>query len=1074
MPNIIGEQIHDYVAKQINKRQKAHGSGQDGTVRTPEQISYLNSKTAWVKLASGVSLDDARVTEEKLRGGTAQMPGSTLATRYVLFNGTSHIENGYLTQRGTSTDPLQDNVTDYYTGTYNVNALTENSEFGLVPMPGIESAEIKCMNRGSIKRATVKIKCYSPEQFQILDLLYMRIGYTMLLEWGNSLYLSNNNDGTNELQEMGFTLVEDPDGFFSDNVKTYYDMLPRIKEYRASKSGNYDALIARVVNFSWQFAHDGSYDITLELLSMGDVIESLKTNISPNPNILKLVDTAYIPSTSETTNSTPSTITPPTSNTISSYLYYQSLLKLNPNNHSTEKIYIEIQGTPTQMGYFIKPISGDISFSPTEITSPYFTDRNEAVNWVKTSYPAAVEANSSINLQPGEYYIQDIPFLFFYVTFSVPLINSTPFTSANQEIKDVAFIDYQNAISSDYLFGYYMRFGHLLEFLKNYIIPNIHVDNQPVHKIIKIDHETFNNPMYHFPFQVSLDPQVCIVNNIDEPVGSKHYFHQLKRWVNPNKQGEAYTMNIYVHHQTIDKCLKDNLDDKGSLSIFNFLDSICKELNKALGGINNLEPIIDEEDNIIRIIDQSYYDPKPHNYELELYGYNHDFKSSNFVRNFNLKTEITPEFATMAAISSTAGGYVKGVENTMFSKWNKGINDRLQPGISAPLSTGFNYTRDEVKETYLKKFWWGHKSAFGLKDTSIELDPQIIENNVSIVSEFYKSIQSEIQLNVNEKYASSTNGFIPINLGVTMDGISGIKIFNELNVSSRFLPPRYPENLHFIIKGVHHKLSNSDWETSVETISIANSDTGGKFDVPYDVLHDEILKILGETNTQIPGNGKMKKGNPPQHLTQVMNSFGITDNLERAHFLAQTAYESGNYTRTSENLRYTTKSRLQAIFGDRISSNELDSYLNNPEKLGNKVYANINGNGNVASGDGYKYRGRGYIQLTGKNNYIDFNNYLKQKGIKDDVVKNPDLVATKYPTEASVFYWTSPTLGGSKNISKVAKQGSTPQDVLNVTKIVAGYTPDQSNVTGKIEYFNYFYQTNTPNSPDLQSGLTLF
>ena len=54
MPNIIGEQIHDYVAKQINKRQKAHGSGQDGTVRTPEQISYLNSKTAWVKLASGV------------------------------------------------------------------------------------------------------------------------------------------------------------------------------------------------------------------------------------------------------------------------------------------------------------------------------------------------------------------------------------------------------------------------------------------------------------------------------------------------------------------------------------------------------------------------------------------------------------------------------------------------------------------------------------------------------------------------------------------------------------------------------------------------------------------------------------------------------------------------------------------------------------------------------------------------------------------------------------------------------------------------------------------------------------
>jgi hypothetical protein len=310
----------------------------------------------------------------------------------------------------------------------------------------------------------------------------------------------------------------------------------------------------------------------------------------------------------------------------------------------------------------------------------------------------------------------------------------------------------------------------------------------------------------------------------------------------------------------IDSCLKNNLDEKGNLSLFNFLDSICKELNKALGGINTLEPIIDEEENTIRIIDQSYYEPKPRKYELELYGYNHDFKSSNFVRNFNLKTEITPDFANMAAISSTAGGYVKGVENTMFSKWNKGLNDRLQPEISAPLSTGFSNSRDEVKETYLKKFWWGHKSAFGLKNSpEIELDPQIIENNVSIVSEFYKSIQAEIQLNVDEKYASPTNGFVPINLGVTMDGIGGIKIYNELSVASRFLPPRYPENLHFIIRGVHHKLSNSDWETSVETTSIANSDNNGSHYIQYDKLLAEVKKILGETNEQVTGKTSTNK-----------------------------------------------------------------------------------------------------------------------------------------------------------------------------------------------------------------------
>ena len=887
MPNIIGEQIPKYVSTQINKRQEAHGSGQDGKERTPEQISYLNSKTAWVKLASGVSLNSKRAGDELIESKFAD---AQLAKKHVLFNGTSGLSNTLQTDlNGNQYYPLEQRNT--FNDKYNVNATTTGfSEFGYVPMPGIESAEIKCMNRGSIKRATVKIKCYSPEQFHILDLLYMRIGYTMLLEWGNSLYLDN--DG--KLQEMGFTLVEDPDGFFSNSVKTYYDMLPRIKGYRVKKFGNYDALVARVVNFNWQFAQDGSYDITLELISMGDVIESLKTNVSPNPDILKLVDTAYVPSTSETTNSTSPTITPPTSNVLSSYLYYQSVLNQNPINYSTEKIYIEVQGTPTQAGHFIKPVEGEVSIPlPLETLGPHDSEA-EAKQSILAKYPGAKETTSyessffliAPDLLPNEYWIDTRDYTVQYN----PVIQTSAFSTTDQEIKDVAFIDYKNASSNDYLFGYYMRFGHLLDFIRKYVIPNIHEGGKPVHKMLDIDSGVFNNPMYHFPFQVSLDPQVCIVNNIDEPVGTKHYFYQLRRWINPNKQEEAYTMNIYVHHQTIDKCLKDNLDERGNLSLFSFLNSICSELNKALGGVNNLEPIIDEEDNIIRIIDQSYYDPKPNSYELELYGYNQTFKSSNFVRNFNLKTEITPDFANMTSISSTAGGYVKGVENTMFSKWNKGLKDRLQPELSAPLSTNFSSSRDEVKETYLKKFWWAHKSAFGLKDQSeLELDPQIIENNVSIVSEFYKSIQSEIQLNINEKYASPTNGFVPINLGVTMDGIGGIKIYNELNVSSRFLPPRYPESLHFIIKGVNHKLSNSDWETSVETISIANADTGGKLDVPYNVLHDEILKILGKISIQIVNyapsttptystTGKSINGDDVPLIPKPVNNLKITLN----------------------------------------------------------------------------------------------------------------------------------------------------------------------------------------------------
>ena len=837
MPNIIGEKIHDYVAKQINKRQEAHGSGQDGNPRTPEYISYLNSKTAWVKLASGVSLDDKRVTKENLRGGTAQMPGSTLATRYVLFNGTSHIENGYLTQRGTH--PTKNNITDYYEGTYNVNALTENSEFGLVPMPGIESAEIKCMNRGSIKRATVKIKCYSPEQFHILDLLYMRIGYTMLLEWGNSLYLDNSG----KLQEMGFTLVEDPDGFFKQNDSDYF--LKQIIGYREAKCGNYDALLGKVVNFNWQFAQDGSYDITLDLISWGDVVESLKCNITPSLTISQIIKSHYTNPDDVSSD--------PTNDIISSFLYLQKMY-LDTNNDMTDleeqnissqdvTMVYDLGGTPTNVNvkskFVIPPIGGIPVLS--WHNSPPFSTHAEALNWVRdieptnTIFDVSDEASLNITATTNTetyYYIRSYtPPGSLTPTFYAKaknIVSSPTLQTTTNKKWDVVYINYNNGIAANNTdIGYYMRLGHFLDFIQQYVIPKDERSHIP---IIHIDTSWVHNRMFTMPYQVSLDPRVCIVNSGDENVNTKQYFKELAPYKStPNagsayKEGSAYIMNIYVNHSMLMGKVSSHLDERGNLKLFDFINEICTELNKALGDINNLEPVIDETSNTLTIIDNSYNEIKKGDaYGLELYGYNHDFKSSNFVRNFNLKTEITPEFATMATIGSTAGGYVKGVENTMFSKWNRGIVDRYKEKYTSGDVTS-SVNEEDVREKYVKEFWMQREAAFGLNknsDGAIELDDNIIAKNISTVSEFYKYVNYRIHKDTDGQYASPTNGFIPISLGITMDGISGIKIYNSLAVSTRFLPPKYPENLHFIIKGVNHKLSNSDWETSLETVVIA-------------------------------------------------------------------------------------------------------------------------------------------------------------------------------------------------------------------------------------------------------------
>jgi hypothetical protein len=117
----------------------------------------------------------------------------------------------------------------------------------------------------------------------------------------------------------------------------------------------------------------------------------------------------------------------------------------------------------------------------------------------------------------------------------------------------------------------------------------------------------------------------------------------------------------------VNRIITEKQDENGNIALFELLDSICTELNKALGNLNNLDVSIDEDTSTIKIIDASYVPDIPTNNQvLELYGY--DGSTSNFVYDFNIKTEITNDFATMASIGSTAGGYVKGTENTMFSK----------------------------------------------------------------------------------------------------------------------------------------------------------------------------------------------------------------------------------------------------------------------------------------------------------------------------------------------------------------------------------------------------------------------
>ena len=178
-------------------------------------------------------------------------------------------------------------------------------------------------------------------------------------------------------------------------------------------------------------------------------------------------------------------------------------------------------------------------------------------------------------------------------------------------------------------------------------------------------------------------------------------------------------------------------------------------------------------------------------------------------------------------------------------------------------------------------------------------------------------------------------------------------------------------------------------------------------------------------------------------IPETASKFGIKSNLRLAHFLAQCALESNRFKATVENLNYSAQ-RLLKVFPKYFKGVDPTPYANNSIKIGNRVYANRMGNGDEASGDGYRFRGRGYIQLTGRNNYTSFSNF-----IGEDCTVNPDLVATTYPLASAAFFFNS------NNIWRICDKGANDATVTAVSTRVNGQNPHA--VPERLAFFKEFF-----------------
>jgi hypothetical protein len=502
---------------------------------------------------------------------------------------------------------------------------------------------------------------------------------------------------------------------------------------------------------------------------------------------------------------------------------------------------------------------------------------------------------------------------------------------------------------------FYLRFGYLLEYIKENVLPRIKIgdDHDSNPQVFEIDTNEWETYMYSLPNQISLDPRVCIVRNSNFYAGNPDkntqvypelpFFREIDNGESDNPNS-AYPLNIFLNFEFILECLKP--DDRGDVNLFEFISSICTGLNKALGGINNLEPIIDESTNTLHIVDTTpipgHSDKPTTNYTLQLYGYNKngDNYISNFVRNVDLKTAITPEFATMVTVGATAGGYVKGTEATAFSKWNVGLRDRFKEKFTPGNINSVSPDDNEAEVNYVSEFIsGGYITRYGFTGLSgnFTLNTDAIERNLSVVTEYYKYLIAKEA--ADNDTSGGTIGFIPFKLSFTLDGISGFKIYNKLEVNTEFLPKVYGTKSSFIITGISHNLTGNDWTTQVETTLIPKHGKKSTARIDVSSIQESVTsvgkgttKTISSCNELPPAKGMSSSAKGLIKATSTKDNTlvqAIVDYLEGGYYHPAHAYDSDPKSKTYKQLKSSFaiyKNSGETLYG-------IDRYAGNTEGL---------------------------------------------------------------------------------------------------------------------------------------------
>ena len=765
---VIGSGFSESVKAQFQAREKLFSSKN----RTNDQLLYMNSNGAWARLVSSVNTLTADEVKKlaKFEVGPKDTKGSNfLAYNNVLLGGTKkqavsnesnyNLKGGVDFTKGYNPIIIKDDQT-IQEGNLRTSQYNNYNSLGFRPVPGIESVSIESKNTyGTLREAKIKIVAWTLEDLEVIQALYLRPGYSMLLEWGHSMYIDNSG----KLNKNGAgTLYND----FLNYPKTSRKIEKDLLEKREENFNNYDAMYGIVKNFNWSFRQDGGYDCEVTLISKGSILESMSILFDPS-------QTLYTEKEEDKDSNTEERKSP-------FFKFFKDLAKIKKEEFSKEDL---VKKEITQKGNYelLEEFNAFRIDLDTSKDLGDLEDRGQFIN-LRTlldfynKYVAPIDRTNTDELDEGKYrllkyytgqgekkeglYDKSTKYITSTHHFSIDPIRCLLPKEFKNPLGEIPAANRQTKQALDL-----STVGELKEKIKEKIkkgeendILNIFISNHflsiTLDSISKSEDKTQHN-MHTFVKRIldSMNDVLGGVNDFDQYYDeSDDLWYIVDRKVTPVKETQEnhLTLNLTGLQSTITDL---NISSKIS-------NEIASQVSIAAQGTGN-----NYKENVGTLL---------------------KWNSGLIDRTIPTKTITQKEYdeEIVKEKEKLEAERKKNIE------WAENVTDVFKEYNTKSIKNIFNWDIDYDEEAHdnLKS---GHKQ--------------------------YCSRWVEDSYSKDKNNPKPAPGVIPVELSFKTIGIGGLKIGQAFKVATGILPKSYDKNFGYIITGLSHDITGNKWETSIKT-----------------------------------------------------------------------------------------------------------------------------------------------------------------------------------------------------------------------------------------------------------------